>query len=352
MTVRGRLASVAIVAVTLLLTAALSGYLGRTDVATAQEPSVGVAPAPAPGGLTQVIAGTTDIQALISAQTFAVESVWKLDIATQRYLSYIVGAPDFANTLTSSQVTDIVTMRAAPAEISRVVFEFSDTTATAEDPRLLAVAFQSVTFIDSDGRPTGELTFGTSAANELQEDGWFGDESSPAVGAFQWAGGPSATASMQLQIPRGTEGLLFRTRAVVDGTWVTVSVDGALSATLRVGAYWTSGYAPLGEAPPWAARVAAPQWSDGRYYPRFPSTDRVYVIRVRSALEDAVPGETLPWMSKHRIAWEPDFRINHSHETAMALTLVGMQGVINRSGPSVYIDWGDDFTGASRFWVP
>ncbi|RJQ12646.1 MAG: hypothetical protein C4558_01250 [Dehalococcoidia bacterium] len=54
---------------------------------------------PIPGGTAVGIAGTGDLAAFVSAQGFAVESVSVWDTASQRWLSHIVGAPEFANTL-------------------------------------------------------------------------------------------------------------------------------------------------------------------------------------------------------------------------------------------------------------
>ena len=105
-----------LLAVLVALATAALGLSDSTRLATAQQAGVAnVAPAPPPGGLTQVLAGTTDIQALIDAQAFAVESIWKLDTATQQFLSYVVGAPAFVNTLSSLDPADIVTIKAAPA---------------------------------------------------------------------------------------------------------------------------------------------------------------------------------------------------------------------------------------------
>jgi hypothetical protein len=67
--------------------------------------------APPAGGLTQGSAGVADLDALVAAQTFEVESVWKLDVATQSFLSYFPGAASFANTLTAVAAADIVTIR-------------------------------------------------------------------------------------------------------------------------------------------------------------------------------------------------------------------------------------------------
>ena len=127
-----------------------------------------------------------------------------------------------------------------------------------------------------------------------------------------------------------------------------VTVDGRLAATLLppvqppgLNLVLPAGYVPLTETVPLAVSDTGPEWTDGRYFPVFPSTDRVYVFKMRTVLES------------RDLAWIEDFRINRFRETMMALTLVGMQGTINRSQPSVYLDWDDQETeGASRFWVP
>lgn len=82
---------------------------------TAQTAAVtGVAPVPAAGVLTLVTAGTADLQTLIDAQQFAVESVWLYDAGARRFLAFVVGGPAFANTLTAIRPTDVVTLRPAP----------------------------------------------------------------------------------------------------------------------------------------------------------------------------------------------------------------------------------------------
>lgn len=77
-------------------------------------PVTGVAAVPAAGALTLVTAGTADLQTLIDAQQFAVESVWLYDAAARRFLAFVVGGPAFANTLTAIHPTDVVTLRPAP----------------------------------------------------------------------------------------------------------------------------------------------------------------------------------------------------------------------------------------------
>jgi hypothetical protein len=89
---------------------------------------------------------------------------------------------------------------------------------------------------------------------------------------------------------------------------------------------------------------AEPVWTDGRYFPRFPSTDLIYVFRLPAPLADFTHGA----VKKH-------WRVNQSDDVMTGVTLVGMQGVINRSKPRVYIEWYDPlfpelFTEIS--WVP
>ncbi|MEE8338100.1 MAG: serine protease [Dehalococcoidia bacterium] len=103
-------------AVALALALALFPFDGGHSTAYAQTPQVvGVAPVPPSGGRTLVTAGTADIQTLIDAQQFVVESVWLFDVQAQQFLSFVVGAPTFANSLTSISPTDIVTLKAAPS---------------------------------------------------------------------------------------------------------------------------------------------------------------------------------------------------------------------------------------------
>ena len=65
----------------------------------------------APGGLSLVVAGTTDLQVLVKAQKFPVAAVYLLDVAKQSWKTYIVGAPASVNTLTSLKATDILVLR-------------------------------------------------------------------------------------------------------------------------------------------------------------------------------------------------------------------------------------------------
>jgi hypothetical protein len=80
-------------------------------------------------------------------------------------------------------------------------------------------------------------------------------------------------------------------------------------------------------------------WTDGRYFPSFPKAQRLFVLPAMTQLHD------------HDAAWRGTWRISDSPDTMNALTLVGMQGVINRDTPCVYLDWFDPLTSASPFWL-
>ncbi len=84
-------------------------------------PDTGARPlkAPKPGGLTVGVAGNATVQELIQAQPFSVASVLFFDPAVQEFRSYVVGAPDYANTLptaASLSKTSIVWMRRSYAD--------------------------------------------------------------------------------------------------------------------------------------------------------------------------------------------------------------------------------------------
>ena len=106
-----------------------SGTLPPSDTSSvvsgsASAPTIGIASAfvtPPRGGLTLAIAGTNDMSALIKAQPFAVDVVMALDVPTQRWLTYIPGAPDWVSTLNA------VTLR--PTSVI-----FVRRSATAPDP--------------------------------------------------------------------------------------------------------------------------------------------------------------------------------------------------------------------------
>jgi len=141
---------------------------------------------------------------------------------------------------------------AEPIPVSGVpiVFEFSEVVVPAgSDRRNLAVAFHSIRYLDADGNTIEELIFGTSEANTLQEEGWFGNEEWSDVGPVQWTGGPSKKASMRLRIPEDTVRLQLKVNPIVEGMWMDVTVDGELVERLGLCVGWHLGYVPIGEAP-------------------------------------------------------------------------------------------------------
>jgi len=70
-------------------------------------------PVPAHDGLTLAVAGTNDVPTLIKAQPFAVDVVMALEVSTQRWLTYIPGAPEWVSTLNRATMkpTTIVFIR-------------------------------------------------------------------------------------------------------------------------------------------------------------------------------------------------------------------------------------------------
>jgi len=83
-------------------------------------------------------------------------------------------------------------------------------------------------------------------------------------------------------------------------------------------------------------------WSEGYYFPRFPQPQQIYVISVETGLENW-------WNDPH----QPNWRANQFDDVLAALTLVSMQGIINRSDPAVYLDWQDSGKqrNAAHFWL-
>ena len=89
--------------------------------------------APSRDGLTLGIASTNDVPTLIRAQTFAVDVVMALDVPTQRWLTYIAGAPEWVNTLSRS------TMRPNSVVFIRRSATAPDPTPVVKPARALAV---------------------------------------------------------------------------------------------------------------------------------------------------------------------------------------------------------------------
>ncbi len=118
----------------------------------------GVLPVPPPGGWTEGFAGTSDVEALVAAQDFEVKSVWLLDVATQDYHSYIVGAPDFVQSLDSTNLSadSIVLMQRTgekPGDLGAPPAAPAD-----EPPRIAANKLPTP--------PAGGFTIGVSGTND------------------------------------------------------------------------------------------------------------------------------------------------------------------------------------------
>ena len=89
------------------------GTVTPAEPATPAADVAAVLTAPPAGGFTQGAAGTTDRQAFADAQTFTVAIMWRFDVATQGWLSFIpatdgVAAPEIAQTMTTMATTDII----------------------------------------------------------------------------------------------------------------------------------------------------------------------------------------------------------------------------------------------------
>lgn len=223
-----------------------------------------------------------------------------------------------------------------------VTFEFNKTITSASDQRLRAVAFQTIYFIDSYGNRVGDsLAIGTTAADPFLGDGWYSLETDQTIGSFRWAGGSGKKATFSLQIPMGAEGIVARIRSAEDSLRMTVTVGGASASVLLVDAYWHSGYIPIGQVIPEPRPNKEPVWTQGLYFPKFPRTDSVYVIRVHTTW-----GNATGWNLSEEVNW----RLRNYNDMT-ALTLVGMQGIINRYGARVHFDFEDPFH-ISTSWMP
>ena len=225
-----------------------------------------------------------------------------------------------------------------PLDGVEVRFEFSEVVISQDDPRELAVAFSAIRYIDSQGKTISDLDMGTSEANQLQADGWYENQTLPDIGPYQWAGTDNKQASIRLSIPVGTEGLLLEINSIKDNLWMKVVIDGEQAANLRVDAYWHLGYVPVGSAVPEVQPTTEPKWIEDQYFPHFPATDRIYVFPVPTDLDQY-------------FATDPTWRISQSYKTMMTLTIVGMQGIINRNKPRIYLDYENNISDSSRFWV-
>jgi hypothetical protein len=150
-----------------------------------------------------------------------------------------------------------------------------------------------------------------------------------------------ADSSLTVFIDPTAEGLLLSGRAQDGPHWVEIALNDTPVTRLYVTADWRLHYIPVNSQPAAAVGDTPLDWDVRGYFPLFPPAQRVVALRVRSAIAD--------WWSTAHAGW----RINQSHNTTQAVSLVGMQGVINRSTPSVYLVWEDEGTNqdAAAFWL-
>lgn len=199
-----------------------------------------------------------------------------------------------------------------------------DETVTDNRGEQVAAAFHDLAPIDLDGRRLFITDFATEAGHAFQVDGWYGNQPDDEVGLVQWA---ARTATLSIPLPKHAEGILFTVLGAMNGQMAEVTVDGVPTTPLRVDDYWHEAYVPIVNPIPEALPEPVITWHEDRYFPEFPDSDRFFSIRVRTDL--------LNWS----YARAENFRIDQSYLTTMALTLVGMQGVINRHRPRVYLRW-------------
>ncbi len=101
-------------AISLITSAALLGIAAFTptttgsaaeSVAAVRTSEPALLQVPQASGMTIGYAGTTQPEVLVSAQPFKIRTLATFDVATQRWSTYVPGAPAFANTLTSANLT-------------------------------------------------------------------------------------------------------------------------------------------------------------------------------------------------------------------------------------------------------
>ena len=235
--------------------------------------------------------------------------------------------------------------------VAHVTLEFSHTVRPGSESRDLAVVLHSITFLDALGCALGSLQMGTAEANAQQGLGWFANETWPEIGSAQWAGGPARVAEVSLVLMPGTVGLLLDLGSVDDAMWMQVKVDGTLRAAVPVQTRWHQAYVPLTPPLDVPAAGAGLQWHAGRYFPSLTMPSLLYSVHVDTAMND--------WWGAPS---SPDWRINSDLRTMLGLTLVGMQGVINRhtaavrgevGGAAVFLDWDAAETQFSpnKYWL-
>ena len=224
---------------------------------------------------------------------------------------------------------------------TRFTFEFNKAITGVVDTRYLSVAFHSFYFIDSYGNQVGsEIVLNSSLSQSVLTGDWFIVENDATIGAYRWSGGNSRSASIDLQVPVGAEGLIVKIKSIEDALQMSVRMDGVPKDTLLVDTYWHSGYIPINQTTKEPLRTSTPAWIEGYSFPQFPKSDSLYIIKVHLSYGNS------QWYT----AMESNWRVSNYNDMT-ALTLVGMQGIINRYGARVYLEWDEPYK-ISASWIP
>lgn len=148
-----------VVVALLIVTLALGLTAGTTSQLTsAATATAGSFPVPRPEGVTISFAGTNDPQLLAAAQPFEVASLAMFHVPTQRWSTYVPGAPAFANTLSTANLR--------PASI---VFAKRTETSSLTGAAIPLAGAAPIEFADQPQRlpipPADGLTLGLSGTN-------------------------------------------------------------------------------------------------------------------------------------------------------------------------------------------
>lgn len=176
-----------------------------------------------------------------------------LPIPEQNYgVFYLDYSPKPAAEIAKAYYADapIITFQDSPEELT---FLFSKTFVPGpEDPRVLAVAFDSITFLSKDRAPLLKLDIGDPAARLYLSQGFSGDEGPWGEEAqnFVWAGGEEKTARVSVPFPAGTQTLSLRLNSGVKNMRMTVLVDDEEIKTLSVDVGWKTYFVQLPEKKP------------------------------------------------------------------------------------------------------
>lgn len=193
--------------------------------------------------------------------------------------------------------------------------------------------------IGADADAYANYALNTTSQDGLTLSGFSPLNADSTVGNYRTAG---ADSTLTVFIDPTAEGLLLSARTDDGPLQVSVALDGETVTELHITGEWRLHYIPVNPIGLVTPSGAPLDWDVRGYFPIFPAAGRTYAFRVRSALEDW-------WGAPTR----PDWRVSDSHETVEALTLTSLQGVVNRSDPSIYLDWEDlgRQGDATRFWI-